>query len=101
MKNPTKLKPVNNHLLVKTNVDTGEEINDFGFVVTRSESKHHPMKATVVDVADEFDAGYNVEVGDIVVLPKSGSIKVTADGEEYHLCHKNDVIGVIHGRHTR
>lgn len=89
-----EIRPSKNHILVKrTSVE--ETVGGTSFVLPK-DFHSKPMKCVVVDVGEEpLDTSMDISVGDEVLLPKYGSTKVMRENEEYHLCHINDIIGVI------
>jgi len=88
------LRPSKNHLLVKR-VSVEETVGGTNFVLPK-DFHQKPMKCVVVDIGDEhLDTGMELKVGDTILLPKYGSTKVIKDNEEYHLCHIDDIIGIL------
>ena len=88
------IKPSRNHLVVKP-IEDEEEVTKDGFILPKN-FHQKPMKAEVVSIAEEpYDSALTLSVGSVVLLPKYGATKVLDGGETYHLCHVNDVIGVV------
>ncbi len=88
------IKPSKNHLVVKP-VEDEEEVTKEGFILPKN-FHQKPMKAEVVSIAEEpYDSSLSLAVGSVVLLPKYGATRILDGGETYHLCHVNDVIGVV------
>ena len=34
-------------------------------------------------------------VGDKVLIPKLGAMKITIDGQDYFICKENDILGIV------
>lgn len=86
--------PAKNHIVVKP-IEDEEETTKYGFILPKN-FHQKPMKAEVVSVSDEpLDSSLDISVGDIVLLPKYGATKIRDGVVTYHLCHVNDVIGVV------
>lgn len=88
--------PAPNHF-IGLEVENKDFKNEYGFITT-SENIRKSVLTTVkvVSISECFENNnLHLKVGDIVILPKRGSTKVTSsDGNKYHLCHKNDIIGI-------
>lgn len=86
--------PAKNHIVVKP-IEDEEEVTSHGFILPKN-FHQKPMKAEVVSVSDEpFDSSLKISVGSVVLLPKYGATKIRDGVVTYHLCHVNDVIGVV------
>lgn len=86
--------PAKNHLIVKP-IEDDEEVTKDGFILPKN-FHQKPMKAKVVSVSDEeYDSSLNIKIGDMVLLPKRGATQIKDGIDIYHLCHINDIIGVI------
>lgn len=86
--------PAKNHFVAKP-IEEEEETTSYGFVLPKN-FHQKPMKAEVVAVSDEpCESSLSVSVGDVVLLPKYGATKVGDGATTYHLCHVDDVIGIV------
>lgn len=86
--------PAKNHLVVKP-IEDEEETTKYGFILPKN-FHQKPMKAEVVSMSDEpFDSSLEFSVGSVVLLSKYGATKIRDGVVMYHLCHVNDIIGVV------
>lgn len=89
-----KIRPVGNHFIARKN-DEVEIKNEYGFILPK-DFHQKPMECTVTDISDDFENdGLGLTVGDVVLLPKYGGLKICNGTEEYHLCHRKDIIGIL------
>ena len=93
-----KIIPKNDRVLVKPIED--EEIQ-YGNIIVPDMGKEKPEMGEVVAVGDgrmsEFGKfiPVNSRVGDIVIVPKIGSIRVTIKGEEYYVVQDREILATI------
>lgn len=90
------IRPVGDRFTAEVLDDTTETTESGFIVVSKSNSK--PMKARVIEISDEFkNEGLNLKVGDIVLLPKSGTtgILVGREQKKYQLCNRLDMVGIL------
>lgn len=90
----SKLTPLNGYLVLKP-IDTEEET--YGNIVIPDLGKERPEMGEVVATSGTYN--YNsdtvvpstLRVGDKVLIPKLGSLRITVEGEEYFICKEQDV----------
>lgn len=94
-----KLLPTNDRILLKP-IDEGEET--YGSIVIPDLGKEKPEMGEVLAVGpgrlSEFGTRIKVEtckVGDIVLVPKIGTLRVDFDGEEYYIAQDREVLAVV------
>lgn len=93
-----KIIPKNDRVLVKPIED--EEIQ-YGNIIVPDMGKEKPEMGEVVAVGDgrmsEFGKfiPVNSRVGDIVIVPKIGSIRVTIKGEEYYVVQDREILATV------
>lgn len=90
----SKLHPLNGYLILRP-IETEEEM--YGNIVIPDLGKERPEIGQVVATSRTYN--YNsdkfvesaLKVGDKVLIPKLGSLRVTVEGEEYFICKEQDV----------
>ena len=96
--NKFPIRPIGDRFIAKV-VEGSEElhIDNSDFILPKNNNSK-PMKVEVVEISDNFNNdGLDLRVGDLVLISKYGStsIKVGENNEQFQMCCKNDVIGVI------
>jgi chaperonin GroES len=94
----SKLTPLNGYLVLKP-IDTEEET--YGNIVIPDLGKERPELGEVAATSPVYN--YNSDklvesglaVGDKVLIPKMGSVRITVEGEEYFICKEQDVYSKI------
>lgn len=92
------LKPLNGYVLLKP-VDEEEILS--GNIIIPDLGKEKPAIGEVIAYSDfyNFQLGQVIPpmfgVGDRLLIPKVGSMRVTLAGEEYFLCKTIEVIGIV------
>ena len=93
-----KLIPQNDRVLVKP-IDEGEQM--YGNIVIPDLGKEKPEMGEVVSVGpgrlSEFGQfiRVNAKIGDIVLVPKIGSLRIDFDGEEYYITRDSEILAVV------
>ena len=93
-----KLQPTNDRILVKP-IDEGEQT--YGSIVIPDMGKEKPEMGTVIAVGpgrqSEFGHFIRVEakVGDTVLVPKIGSLRVDFEGDEYYITPDREILAII------
>ncbi len=93
----SNLKPVNGHVLLKP---IEEEEQTYGNIVIPDMGKERPEIGEVVSVSDTYNwhtGDYyrsQLQVGQKVLIPKMGSIKLTVDGEDYFVTKETEILAV-------
>lgn len=88
--------PAKNHF-IGIEVENTDFKNEYGFIATGDNIKKSALTTVkVISISDEFENdNLHLKINDIVILPKRGATKMTdSEGNRYHLCHKNDIIGI-------
>ena len=94
----SKLQPLNGYVVLKP-VDEDEVLA--GSIIIPDLGKEKPAIGEVLAYSEffNFQTGEYVDpgirVGDVVLIPKLGSQRVTFGGEEYFLCKTVEVIGIV------
>ena len=92
------LKPSNDRLLLKP-IDEGEKT--YGSIVIPDMGKEKPEMGEVIAVGQgrmsEFGHFIPVKhkVGDIVLVPKIGTLRIDFEGEEYYIAQDKEILAVI------
>jgi chaperonin GroES len=92
------IKAVFNNIVVK-NDDSGDKM--YGSIVVPDMGKEMPHIGTIIDVGPGRvnDAGKLIptafKIGQKVILPKIGPVRVEYDGEEYLVTGENNVLALI------
>ena len=90
-----KLVPSNDRLVVKP-IEQTEQM--YGNIIIADMGKERPEMGEVIAVGPGRMSEYgkfipvNFSVGDIVLLPKIGTIRVEFDGEEYFIAQAREVL---------
>jgi len=94
-----KLKPLNNHVIVKAY--SKEEITKSGIVLPDTMDKEKPEQGEVIAIGPGklTDSGQRAEMtvktGDKVVFKKYSPDDIKIDGEEYLVINENDILAII------
>jgi chaperonin GroES len=92
------LKPSNDRILIKP-IDEGEQT--YGSIVIPDMGKEKPEMGEVIAVGQgrmsEFGQfiPVNHKVGQIVLVPKIGTLRVDFEGEEYYIAQDKEILAVI------
>ena len=91
--------PANDRILVRP-VDEGEQT--YGSIVIPDMGKEKPELGEVLAVGPGRLSEYgkmipirSCKVGDIVLLPKIGTLRIDFEGDEYYIAQDREVLGVI------
>ena len=90
-----KLVPMGDRLVVKP-IEQTEQM--YGNIIIADMGKERPEMGEVIAVGPGRMSEYgkfvtvNFSVGDIVLLPKIGTIRVEFDGEEYYIAQSKEVL---------
>lgn len=90
----SKLKPLNGYIVIKP---IEEEETMYGNIVIPDLGKERPEMGEVVAVSETYN--YNsdtfvksqLQIGDKVLIPKLGSVRITVDNEEYYITKEQDI----------
>lgn len=92
------LKPSNDRVLIKP-IDEGEQT--YGSIVIPDLGKEKPEMGEVIAVGQgrmsEFGHFIPVKhkVGDIVLVPKIGTLRIDFEGEEFYIAQDREILAVI------
>ena len=95
------LTPQNDRVLIKP-IDGGEQM--YGTIVIPDLGKEKPEMGEVLDVGpgrqSELDPSKLISVrsckkGDIVLLPKIGTLRIDFEGEEYYIVQDKEILAVV------
>lgn len=94
----SKLQPLNGYLVLRP-VEQDEAM--YGNIVLPDLGKEKPEMGEVVATSPTYNYHSDkaiksvLEVGDVVLIPKLGSLRVTVEGDEYFICKESDVYSKI------
>jgi len=78
-----------------------EEESVHGSIIVPDMGKEKNLKGEVVSVGPGYYSATGtfietiVNVGDIVLLPQMGPVKIDYEGEEYYMVKENEILGTI------
>ena len=91
--------PTNDRILVKP-IDEGEQT--YGSIVIPDMGKEKPEVGEVLAVGPGRLSEYgkmipirSCKVGDIVMVPKIGTLRIDFEGEEFYIAQDREILGVI------
>lgn len=93
-----KLLPQNDRVLIKP-IQTGEEM--YGNIIIPDMGKERPEMGEVIATGpgrmSEFGSfiPVRVNVGDIVLIPKIGSLRIDFEGKEYYVTPDREILATI------
>ena len=93
-----KLTPSNDRVLIKP-IDEGEQT--YGSIVIPDLGKEKPEMGEIIAVGNgrmsEFGHFIPVKhkVGQVVLVPKIGTLRIDFEGEEYYIAQDKEILGVI------
>lgn len=93
-----KLLPSNDRLLIRP-IDEGEKT--YGNIVIPDMGKEKPEMGEVLATGkgrlSEFGhfIPVNHKVGDIVLIPKIGTLRIDFEGEEYYIAQDREILAVV------
>ena len=94
----SKLTPKNDRVLIKPS-KKGEEM--YGSIIIPDMGQERPEMGEVIAVGpgrtSEFGSfiPVNAKIGDTVLIPKIGSLRIDFDGEEYFIVPDKEILAVI------
>ena len=89
-----KITPLNGYIVLQP-IETQEET--FGNIIIPDLGKERPEMGEVIATSSTYNFNSdkfvesNLQVGDKVLIPKLGSLRITVEGEEYFICKEQDV----------
>jgi len=93
-----KLLPSNDRLLIRP-IDEGEKT--YGNIVIPDMGKEKPEMGEIIAVGKGRLSEYghfvpvNHKVGDIVLVPKIGTLRIDFEGEEYYIAQDREFLAVV------
>lgn len=91
------LQPINGHIIIKA-IENEEQM--IGNIVIPDMGKEKPEIGEVIAVSDTYNwhRGENVQsqlkIGQKVLVPKLGSVKITVDGEDYIVTKESEILSI-------
>ena len=93
------LKPTNDRILVKP-IEEGEQT--YGSIVIPDMGKEKPEMGEVLAIGPgrlsehgQIIIVRSCKVGDIVLVPKIGTLRIDFEGEEYYIAQDREVLAVV------
>ena len=92
------LQPQNDRVLIKP-IEVGEEM--YGNIIVPDMGKEKPEMGEVIAVGpgrqSEFGSFITVQakVGDVVLVPKIGSLRIDFEGQEYYITPDREILATI------
>ena len=89
-----KITPLNGYVVLRP-IETKEET--FGNIIIPDLGKERPEMGEVIATSSTYNFNSdkfvesNLQVGDKVLIPKLGSLRITVEGDEYFICKEQDV----------
>jgi len=94
-----ELKPSNDRILVKP-IDEGEQM--YGSIVVPDMGKEKPEMGEVLAVGPGRLSEYgqmipvrSCKVGDIVLMPRIGTLRIDFEGDEYYIAQDREILAVV------
>ena len=96
-----QLKPCNDRILIKP-IDEGEQT--YGSIVIPDLGKEKPEMGEVLAVGpgrqSELDPSKLItvrscKVGDVVLVPKIGTLRIDFEGQEYYIAQDREILAVV------
>ena len=90
----SKLQPLNGYLILRP---IEEEEQMYGNIVIPDLGKERPEMGEVIATSSTYNFNSDkfvesdLQVGDKVLIPKLGSLRITVEGDEYFICKEQDV----------
>jgi chaperonin GroES len=95
---PKTLQPQNDRVLIKP-IESGEEM--YGNIIIPDMGKEKPEMGEVIAVGPGRQSEFgqfirvNASVGDIVLIPKIGSLRIDFEGQEYFITPDREILAII------
>ena len=94
----TKLEPLNCYIVIKPVEETEQT---YGNIIIPDLGKERPELGEVVATSATYNFNSDkkvpsaLNVGDKVLIPKMGSVRITVESEEYFICKEQDIYSKI------
>ena len=93
------INPCNDRILIKP-IDEGEQT--YGSIVIPDMGKEKPEMGEVIAVGPGRLSEYgkmipirSCKIGDVVLVPKIGTLRIDFEGEEYYIAQDREVLAVV------
>ena len=92
------IKPVNGHIVLKQLEESEQMV---GNIFLPDLGKEKSLIAEVIETSSTFNyhrgewKQSEVEVGNLVLVPRMGSQIVSVEGEDFIVCKDTDIIGIV------
>ena len=92
------IQPKNGYIVMKP-TDTSEEM--IGNIILPDMGKERPETGEVIATSGTYNyhsdkvIPSSLNVGDIVMIPKMGTTKISFGGEDYYITKETEVLGVL------
>jgi chaperonin GroES len=87
-----KIKPMDDRVLIEPVVE--EEKTHSGIIIPDT-AKEKPRMGTVIAVGTDEDLQEKIKEGDKVLFAKYGGEDIEADGKEYKIIQRSDILAVV------
>ena len=94
----SKLKPKNGYLVLRP---IEEDETMYGNIIIPDLGKERPELGEVIATSPTYNFHSDqkipseFQIGDRVLIPKLGSVRITVDSEEYFICKEQDVYSIL------
>ena len=95
----SKLQPTNDRILVRP-IDEGEQT--YGSIVIPDMGKEKPEMGEVLAIGPgrlsehgQLITVRSCKVGDIVLVPKIGTLRIDFEGEEYYIAQDREILAIV------
>ena len=94
----SKLQPLNGYIVLKP-IEEDEQM--YGNIVIPDLGKERPELGEVIATSTTYNFHSDKEilsalsVGDKVLIPKLGSVRISVDSEDYYICKEQDIYSKI------
>ena len=92
------IRPLNGYIVLKP-VETSEEM--VGNIILPDMGKERPETGEVIAVSETYNYHSDIEipsklkVGDIVLIPKMGTQKLSLGGEDYYITKETEILAIL------
>jgi chaperonin GroES len=94
----SKLIPLNGFVVLEPIEESEQKV---GVIVIPDLGKERPEMATVVGTSQVYnfntdkDVNSKLVIGDIVLLPKLGTMKITHEGKDYYITKETEILAKL------
>jgi chaperonin GroES len=95
-----ELRPTNDRILLKP-IDEGEQT--YGSIVIPDMGKERPEMGEVIAIGPgrftetgTLNTVRSCKVGDVVLVPKIGTLRIDFDGQEYYIAQDREILAVVY-----